>query len=360
MPLRKINRSEHYRIEQFIDPVTGKTAFSILNLRTHKKVRLPEYVSPIIPETVTFGEEPTDVGLTMVGIDDTPDNNAPHQLRPGVFNAKTGRLVKLPKDFEYMSWFSCGRASFCVCSKKTNQVGERKWGFLDESGRIAVKPIYAEPSNYTENLAPVVQDGRWSFIDKKGKVAIVLPEDCHRASGFSDGLARVVCGHSPLQPSGWPAKDNRLGFIDKRGKMVISPQFLGKVDNPGFYNGLAAVMLNDPRHLYGYIDKTGRWVIPAQFEYAEPFSVNGTANVRFGVCKFDKKQWEKGDRYKPFLAFLTQPGLLNLSRDEIHNCFGSPSNIEKTMRNTFSLQVPAVAQAPLSFILKTTKLSNTR
>ncbi len=68
---------------------------------------------------------------------------------------------------------------------------------------------------------------------------------------------------------------SKWGYIDKTGEYVIKPQF---IETGGFSaNGLAAAI---ERFKWGYIDKTGRFVIEEQFGYAKPFSANGLAAVK--------------------------------------------------------------------------------
>lgn len=98
-----------------------------------------------------------------------------------------------------------------------------------------------------------------------------------------------------------PKKDDRLfpievkgqmGYIDKTGKVVIEPQF-DNAELEWFSEGLALVMIGDHKdtekvdqygripsinHKYGYIDMTGKIVIPPQFDHARPFS-EGLAGV---------------------------------------------------------------------------------
>lgn len=65
----------------------------------------------------------------------------------------------------------------------------------------------------------------------------------------------------------WPAlQHDKYGFIDKTGRLIIPPKF-GYAFN--FSEGLAAVELNG---YYGYIDKTGHFIIPPRFDWAYPFS----------------------------------------------------------------------------------------
>ena len=66
--------------------------------------------------------------------------------------------------------------------------------------------------------------------------------------------------------------DNKYGYIDETGKVVIEPKYDSVY---GFNDGLAAVRLNDK---YGYIDLKGNIIIPPQYENAEAFS-EGVAPV---------------------------------------------------------------------------------
>jgi hypothetical protein len=77
----------------------------------------------------------------------------------------------------------------------------------------------------------------------------------------------------------------KTGFMDRTGKIVIEPQF---EDAEDFSEGLAPVKVRSdettwcPREpsgsrkgftmKWGYVDKTGKLVVPAQYESAEPFS----------------------------------------------------------------------------------------
>jgi len=67
----------------------------------------------------------------------------------------------------------------------------------------------------------------------------------------------------------------KYGFIDKSGKFVIKPQFDSA---ESFSEGLAAVGMNSKN---GYIDKTGKLVIAARYDSAFQFS-DGLAKVAIG------------------------------------------------------------------------------
>ncbi|GAH30691.1 unnamed protein product, partial [marine sediment metagenome] len=67
----------------------------------------------------------------------------------------------------------------------------------------------------------------------------------------------------------------KWGYIDKTGKWVITPQFQWA---GSFSEGLAAVRI-EGKWGWGYIDKTGKWVIEPQFNMASRFS-EGLAVVK--------------------------------------------------------------------------------
>lgn len=62
-------------------------------------------------------------------------------------------------------------------------------------------------------------------------------------------------------------EDSKYGYIDKTGNYIVNPQFSYAKD---FSDGLAVVKSNDK---YGYIGKDGKYVINPQYEYARDFKM---------------------------------------------------------------------------------------
>lgn len=86
---------------------------------------------------------------------------------------------------------------------------------------------------------------------------------------FSEGLAAV-----PLTHAKW-------GYIDKTGKFVIKPRFHFAFS---FSEGRAIAAIAEPSFeepKYGVIDKQGRWIVEPQYESVEEFS-EGVAAVEIG------------------------------------------------------------------------------
>lgn len=128
-----------------------------------------------------------------------------------------------------------------------------KFGYIDKTGAEVIPRQYQTAMSFSEGLAAVEKDGKWGFIDKTGKE--VIPFQYDKISSFSEGLAAVL-----VSGKGWV-------FIDKTGKEVLSVPY---DDVYSFSEGLAAVKKDGK---WGYIDRTGKLVIPCRYEgYATPFS----------------------------------------------------------------------------------------
>ncbi|EGQ2639350.1 WG repeat-containing protein, partial [Campylobacter coli] len=48
----------------------------------------------------------------------------------------------------------------------------RRWGFIDRSGKFVIEPKFDDAWNFNEGLAGVELNGKWGFIDKSGKIVI--------------------------------------------------------------------------------------------------------------------------------------------------------------------------------------------
>ncbi len=128
--------------------------------------------------------------------------------------------------------------------------------FLDKDGnKYKFKDNFF---NFSEGIATVAtKDNKWGFINKKGEY--VIKPQFGFVNEFSEGLAAVL-------------KNDKYGFINKKGKMVIKPQF----DSVGLFSeGLTEVLKNDK---YGFINKKGKMVIKPQFDSVGSFS-EGLAEV---------------------------------------------------------------------------------
>jgi len=185
---------------------------------------------------------------------------------------KTGKIVIKP-ELEAAFCFSNGLAPAGVYNGK-----EMKYGYLNKGGNFVIQPQFEDAQKFSENLAAVDIGNKCGFIDNKGKLVIEPKYDAQyevksyfrlpnnepdenpaiHFSIFSEGLAPVAVG----DPSGL------FGYIDKTGKFVIQPKFIAA---HSFSQGLAAVRMGKK---WGYINKLGNVVINPQFQAAGDFSEN--------------------------------------------------------------------------------------
>ena len=135
---------------------------------------------------------------------------------------------------------------------------EPKFGFIIEDGKYAINPQYKEATVFSDGLAWVVaENAAPAAIDNKGEVKFTL-QDAERVKLFKDGFAAF----SMVNEEG----EEKWGFVDNTGKVVINPQFKS-VSN--FSDGLCGVRNDDGK--WGFINKEGTITINYQFDGAQDF-----------------------------------------------------------------------------------------
>lgn len=199
-------------------------------------------------------------------------------------------------------------------------VEEKKCGYINEEGKIAIPFIYDAETGYSEDfvkssfkegLACVKKGGKYGYIDKNGKE--VLPFIYDFADEFSEGLAGVsiekkdgyidkngdvvipfstgiwgtypfTCGLSLLIKS-----DNRKYFINPNGTTVIKTKLAGDESNISdkFSEDLVAICPNGAKSgKWGYMDKQGKITIPSIYSFAGDFSEGLAFVCRNGYSGF--------------------------------------------------------------------------
>src|SRR6266404_3130217 len=245
--------------------------------------------------------------LTFCCLANAQTTARPPQLRPIQVNGKwgyidnTGKVVIKPQ-FAWAEEFSEGLAAF------ENEDG--KHGYIDETGRVVIAPKFDNWTEFSEGLAAVSVDFEWGYIDKTGKWAI--PPHFTVGRPFSDGLALV--GVALNGKVSFPPGPQKHVFIDKTGKVVIDAKddilngtFSEGVGTVQFItnHGVNAVLIDRTGKVivsvqeietdgfsegltaakknskWGYIDTSGRFAIEPQYEEAHAFS-EGLAAVLIG------------------------------------------------------------------------------
>ena len=208
-----------------------------------------------------------------------------------------------------------------------------RWGYINKEGKMVIKPAYKEVNGFSEGLACVYTRNNHIpyFINKTGKIIFKINHKVFISTGFSEGVAVVVfsfghetCDYGYISKNrklvsrsdyfyagdfhngfaiikdreGWatinksfqvvsrihrePESDegfldglrkvivgNKYGYSDVYGRIVIKPQFN---QAEGFFDGLAAVQIENNEGKWGYIDKKGHIIIKPIYDSANNFS----------------------------------------------------------------------------------------
>ncbi|PSQ81794.1 MAG: hypothetical protein BRD40_03275 [Bacteroidetes bacterium QS_1_65_9] len=179
----------------------------------------------------------------------------------------------------------CGRTNGEVDSKSPSypllpfKNMQGNWGYVDQSGKVAIEDTFDYALEFEEGTARVVND-EYGFIRRSGEY-LVEPR-FSRAKAFSDGLALVRPTATNVQ------QEVRAGYIDTTGEFVIEPEFrFGEVGN--FKSGLATIEVDGKS---GYMNKKGEIVIEPRFDQAQPFAGD------FAIVKEE----DSLDRESPYLT----------------------------------------------------------
>ena len=152
-----------------------------------------------------------------------------------------------------------------------------KFGFVDVSGNTVIPYQYKNvlAVGFNEGVCGVTKNGKkWFFIDKQGNQ--ISKQLYLGVTSYREGLAAVSVAK------------NKAIYINKQGEKAIDAEF---VYAEPFYDGIAVAAVYDRTGvmlLYGFIDKTGKWISPSFYDeiYSDPncspFADLGVVKVRKG------------------------------------------------------------------------------
>lgn len=225
------------------------------------------------------------------------------------FIDKSGLYV-LPEEFNWAGSFTEGLAPVCVGKCRNAEFRQRHAGYIDHLGHYVLPPQFVDADNFAEGLASVSTTGvlgspSHGFIDRAGRF-VIAPRFIF-ASTFSHGLAAtdkgyvdhhgtVVINRQPAAnqggdfSQGWAVvqEGDELVFIDTAGQVKLRPhlQSVGSFSEnlaPACRSNCEPSALGSGQN-WGYIDRSGKFVIKPELGYRpEPFK-NGLALVCLG-CK---------------------------------------------------------------------------
>jgi hypothetical protein len=156
-----------------------------------------------------------------------------------------------------------------------------KWGFIDANGNVVIDYQYDFAGQFIDGLSRVVKDDKYGFIDKNNNIIINFdyPYSSGGGNDFSCGLVRLKDNENVIfkdnkgntvfkLDDGLSAfafaedyaivkKDDKCGFIDKNGNIVIDCKYTSASD---FSDGLAAVS-NDDFKSFEFINTKGKTIL---------------------------------------------------------------------------------------------------
>lgn len=241
-----------------------------------------------------------------------------------------GKVIIKPK-FSYARDFKEGYAIVQIQERVETDTSFKVytyWGVIDHKGNYIIEPKFKRISDFSEGLAKASLPNisifdkdyeklkslpRHGFIDKTGEFIIIWNLNDFRynqTSDFSEGLARVAppitvkkakqiikdeqllntiigfFGDDENQEVA--TSNNPVGFIDKKGKLVIENKFRCA---GVFIQGLASAQPYDLEK-FGYIDNKGNYIIKPEFDdaygFAEDYAVV-SKNKKYGYINKDGK-----------------------------------------------------------------------
>lgn len=139
------------------------------------------------------------------------------------------------------------------------------WGYIDEKGKEAIKPKYTNAGKFSEGIAPASNsDGLYGYVDASGNT--VIDYKYTWAGVFSEGLALAQDSGAGL----------RFGYIDRTGAYVIKPLYDYKNPPRDFKQGLAAVCVDEK---WGFINTKGETIVKPKYFSVSDFG-DGLAAVQ--------------------------------------------------------------------------------
>lgn len=136
-------------------------------------------------------------------------------------------------------------------------------GYMNTKGNWLTPSRFFAASYFVDGAARVKDESGEYFIDKAGRRIAKPARECQWSNNFYEGLALA-----------FSEKEKRYdGFINEQCEYAFKLAAEIKTDDTRFAEGLAAVYKETADgKLFGYIDRTGKLIIPFQFAAASSFS----------------------------------------------------------------------------------------
>ncbi len=155
---------------------------------------------------------------------------------------------------------------------------DNKFGAVDKSGALVVPAVYDSMSNFEDNgLAIVEADNKFGAVDKSGE--LVIPTIYSGLDFFAKGVGVAYSANS---------KDV---LIDTNGNVVFSNEEEYSFFDVPYNDGLSGLVIVRKDGKYGYMDASGKLIVPVIYDWATNFK-EGLAWVeldgKWGVLEIEK------------------------------------------------------------------------
>ena len=215
-------------------------------------------------------------------------------------NQVSQELAAATKKYDKLYEFHEGLARVCK---------DEKFGFIDKLGNEIISCKYDDAEDYDKGISVVTLGDKKGAINQQGNMVIPCKYDninlckddslaaafVNETSGFIDLEGNVVvpfgyeyCG-TFSEGLADVRKNGLIGFVDKNGRLVIPCKYENLYNDCGFSEGLVGVSIDGGEDgvvddKWGYIDKTGKIVIPFQTGLTgSPFSSGLSMRYRGGL-----------------------------------------------------------------------------
>lgn len=169
-----------------------------------------------------------------------------------------------------------------------------KAGYMDAKGKVVIPPtlkgVGGFGGEFHEGLLAAKDELGYHYIDKTGATAFRV--DAWLAFDFSEGLAAAAQTTGTTRRPLW-------GFIDRTGRFVIEPKYFNV---SSFSEGLALVSVEGQYGSTGYIDQFGNFAVPPTLTYASNFHEGLAVAVVDGPCLNVTSGSCSGPRFRPARA----------------------------------------------------------
>lgn len=173
-----------------------------------------------------------------------------------------------------------------------------KWGYIDPRGRFVIEPEFAEAAAFDAGGLAIVAWGDrlggnrlYGLIDKRGRW---VGRSDYQSIRPDPGSGLFVVTRGDLS-----------GAMDRQGREVLKPVLpvLGDFGANGLAPASTVGGYDVPSRRYGYVDLTGRFVIPERYREASPFQIAWKEGASFAPPGLARVTAEDGE-----IAFIDTAG----------------------------------------------------